>query len=666
MNRSDSECERKIGFNSIEISKQECLGTGSYGAVYKAQCDDLICAAKVIHSTLVDLKETVQISQDKSHRLPLRRFEQECMFLSRIVHPNIIQYLGVCRDPMNNLPVLLMELMNQSLTNFLEDSEVISFRTQVNICHDIALALSFLHSNGIIHRDLSSNNILMIGDVRAKVTDFGMAIFEESILNDTGTICPGTPVYMPPEVKTRNPLIRDKMDCFSYGVLTIQILTKEFPKPEDRPYKKGVWDAYEPEIDLRLNHISLVPSDHPLRAIAINCLKYKHENRPTSRELCTRMMKVKNTPFPPPSTVQRDRRATINGTPEPQSCQPDETESLNGTRYDPSMMNRLAGEINQLGEKDEWVVVSTTDSQDFRPTKCTQIQDVSSTTGINWRGQTQRAPRELYMTTACVSMDGTIYFLYGPDRTTVYSFEVTYHKWTKLTESPKERASLAVVNTRLVAVGGKYSNKLYSLVDEKWEEKLPSMYTKRYDAVTASSSSHLIVIGGFSKSNSYLKTVEILNIDDFQWSVVAHVPEPCVGLSSASICARKIYIFSNLNSTVHFCELNTLVDSNSNSANSAWQRAEDLPVSSAASVVIDNKLYAIGGKQPNGRPTTAVYFYNQRLQRNNWYIVSHINTARSQCFASAIKRQMVVVGGVGESDSPIDTVETAIFRRMCY
>ncbi len=69
-----------------------------------------------------------------------------------------------------------MELMDMSLTSFLESPPAIPpFHTQVNICHDIAMALSFLHSHGIIHRDLSSNNILMIGDRRAKVTDFGMA-----------------------------------------------------------------------------------------------------------------------------------------------------------------------------------------------------------------------------------------------------------------------------------------------------------------------------------------------------------------------------------------------------------------------------------------------------------------------------------------------------------
>ena len=107
---------------------------------------------------------------------------------------------------MTCLPVLLMELMDDSLTHFLESStQPIPYHIQINICHDVSLALSFLHSNKIIHRDLSSNNVLLgalSGNILAKVTDFGMARLSDinpQATRFTSTMCPGTDVYMPPE-----------------------------------------------------------------------------------------------------------------------------------------------------------------------------------------------------------------------------------------------------------------------------------------------------------------------------------------------------------------------------------------------------------------------------------------------------------------------------------
>ena len=79
-------------------------------------------------------------------------FNRSVNFLSSMRHPNIILYLGIHQDGDTGLPVLLMELMEDSLTNYLESSsQTIPYPIQVNICYDIALALSFLYSNKILH-----------------------------------------------------------------------------------------------------------------------------------------------------------------------------------------------------------------------------------------------------------------------------------------------------------------------------------------------------------------------------------------------------------------------------------------------------------------------------------------------------------------------------------
>ena len=165
----------QFGYQTVQLIKTQPLGTGSYGAVYKAKCDDLPCAAKILHPTFFQFN-------DPGAMTVMRRFEQECTFLGAVRHPNIVQYLGSYRDPDTQLPVLLMELMDESLTQFLEQSrKSLPYHVQVDLCYDITLALAYLHSNDIIHRDLSSNNVLVIGaGNRAKVTDFGIVVFKPS------------------------------------------------------------------------------------------------------------------------------------------------------------------------------------------------------------------------------------------------------------------------------------------------------------------------------------------------------------------------------------------------------------------------------------------------------------------------------------------------------
>ena len=301
--------ERKIGFKSVQLFKDQTLGIGSYGAVCKAKCDDLLCAAKILHPTLFDPAAQLQVSPEQQHRLPIKRFKQECEFLSTIRHPNIVQYLCMRHDPDTGLPVLLMELMDESLTHFLESSsQPIAYHIQANICHDITLALSFLHSNGIVHKDLSSNNVLLRGNVLAKVTDFGMAKLGDlnpQATRYTFTMCPGTDVYMPPEAVQNEPVYTEKIDCFSFGVIIVQTLTRQFPKPGNRRQKvevnhpglpRGVLEMCLAEVDRRQNHISQVDPNHPLLPIALDCLKDEDIERPSAQQLCERVASLKERP----------------------------------------------------------------------------------------------------------------------------------------------------------------------------------------------------------------------------------------------------------------------------------------------------------------------------------------------------------------------------------
>ena len=290
-------------YQRVELLKTEELGVGSYGAVCKAMCDDLPCAAKILHRTLF------QFTAPGSTSI-MKKFEQECRLLSAIKHPHIVQYLGTYHDPESKLPVLLMELMDESLTRFLERShEPLPYYTEVNLCHDIALALSYLHSNGIIHRDLSSNNVLLIAGSRAKVTDFGMVKLYD-VNRSTAhltplTQCPGTTVYMSPEALGEPPVYTDKLDSFSLGVLGVQIMTRQFPDPGNRfkimeindpRIPSGTVQVSVPEIERRQSHIDLIDPAHPLLPVALDCLKDRDRERPSCHELCGCMSTLKASP----------------------------------------------------------------------------------------------------------------------------------------------------------------------------------------------------------------------------------------------------------------------------------------------------------------------------------------------------------------------------------
>ena len=286
-------------YRSFHINKSQPLGYGSYGAVYKAKCDQLTCAAKVLHPTIISLDPL-----DPGVGKIMQRFEQECAFLESIRHPNIVQYLGMTTDPESRLPVLLMELLDESLTKMLEHSPTaLPYFVEVDICHDIVLAVAYLHSNDIIHRDLSGNNVLIIAKRRAKVTDFGMSRISSAAPTMTPmTMCPGTLAYMPPEALREPPAYTMKLDCFSEGVILIQVCTRLWPEPG--PRTKIVVDPRSPtgimempvlEPERRQNHIAKIDRNHGLLPIAMDCLRYRENDRPSSEELCERLAGLKET-----------------------------------------------------------------------------------------------------------------------------------------------------------------------------------------------------------------------------------------------------------------------------------------------------------------------------------------------------------------------------------
>ena len=624
-----------VSFKSIQLLRDETLGIGSYGKVCRAKCDNLPCAAKIIHETLFDPTAEQQMPRGHEHRLPIRRFEQECQFLNTIRHPNVVQYLGMYTDRDTGLPVLLMELMDDNLTHFLEAAtQQIPYHIQVNICHDIAMALTFLHANGIVHRDLSSNNVLLISNVRAKVTDFGMAKLRSDINPQashlTFTMCPGTKVYMPPEAIQDQPVYDEKIDCFSFGVIVIQILTRQFPNPVDRmqrvevnhpDYLTRTMMECIPEIERRQNHISLVDPNHTLLPISLDCLKDKDVDRPSAQQLCDRVAALKEQCQYTDSAraverkerdlqeqhsklilnLQQLNRETVQSLREQYTgeilTKNHEIQNLIQSR-DEAIQARDR-EIHQLKEQLQQVTSEMNQrDQSMRQTRepsidlGNEMQRISISTRqecthsseirLRWK-MGKPAPDRMHRCCQDAAVGDNMLYFNGSCEKRVYSYNRNSELWSRLPDCSKICCSFAVIDNQLTAIGGmtggQRSNKLYSLKHHaqqlQWVEEFPPMPTKRSSTTSICTITSLIVAGGHS-GWSNLTCVEVMNIETHQWSVAADMPG-VMRRESRVIGGDHLYVGGGGSNSVYSCSLSDLLQSCQSVSRTAQRRSSDTP-----------------------------------------------------------------------------------------
>ena len=626
-------------------------------------CDDLPCAAKILHPTLFE-------TNDPGARRIIEQFEQECNFLSGIRHPHIVQYLGLARDPETRLPVLLIELMDDSLTQFLERSkEPLPYHTQVDLCHDITLALAYLHSNGIIHRDLSSNNVLLIAGSRAKVTDFGLAkVFDMSRTTMTPqTMCPGTLAYMSPEAFDDPPVYTRKLDSFSFGVLDIQIITRQFPDPGPRVKKikdpsdpKCRLHEVVPETERRKSHIDLIDPTHPLLPIAIDCLSYNEEDRPSAQDLCHHLAALKEAPPYSDSVQQAQERS-----------RPAENTPADRERHIRELQQEKVNCNEQIRDLQRQLQISKGQIQE-KDAEIHELQKKQAGKLFTWR-TCEGAPCKMKRgsATVCGSM---AYF--GPAGShQVFSYNSDTEEWSTLPECPRTDFTLTVVNDLVTAMGGSkffVSNTLFSLMEDggrrKWVEHFPRMPTKRTLAAVVCSGKALVVAGGQGEWRTNLTTVEVMNTDTLKWSSASSLPHGLFD-ASATVCGDRVYLVGGCGQdghsakTVLTCSLDTLLQMVRTKNQLVWFTLANTPMIRSTCVTLNGKLLAVGGavcqyphfSGPRLTYSNSIYLYNPVT--NFWEIASHFTTARHSCLVAVLPGNKLMVVGGWNSTAFLDKVE---------
>ena len=469
----------------------------------------------------------------------------------------------------------------------------------------IALALAYLHSNGIVHRDLSSNNVLLIGPGnRAKVTDFGMSKLADANPRMTPmTMCPGTLAYMPPEALKDPPVYTDKLDSFSFGVLDIQILTRQFPNPspqckimeiDDPRFPTGQVKVPIPETERHQPHIDQVDPAHSLLPVALDCLKDREKERPSAKELCHRLAALKDTPQYGESVRQRQRVTTDGECVQIRELQ---AEAQERERQLQEKDHTIANKERQLQEKDRTIAANeghirqlnqqleaneqaaadlqkkhlesekkirdleqrlVAKDQQIRelqqqthdqPTAKLQVRGQSARKGplcLQWR-KCGRAPGTMSKP-SCVVDGNMAYFnnydsndVYSND---VYSYDSEKHKWSSLPQSPRSYCSLAIVSGLLTAIGGQIG--WTGLVtNQLFSFTGKGKWVERFPPMstkrygTAAVCSRKSLVVAGGSGRDH-KPLHIVEVT-LQWSTASSLPF-ALTFASATICQDRIYL----------------------------------------------------------------------------------------------------------------------------
>ncbi len=212
---------------SLKLGRYEVvreLGKGAMGIVYLAK-DPLIgrlVALKTIRPAAhADDDETKEFQQ---------RFVREAQAAGILNHPAIVTVHDIGQDEASGVSFIAMEYVEgQNLKEVLAQGRPLTFDDIGEIIAQIADALDFAHSKGIVHRDVKPANIILIEGNRSKIMDFGIAKIASGAANLTSTgQFLGTPNYMAPE-QIKGAPVDGRTDIFSLGICLYECLTRRKP-----------------------------------------------------------------------------------------------------------------------------------------------------------------------------------------------------------------------------------------------------------------------------------------------------------------------------------------------------------------------------------------------------------------------------------------------------
>ena len=197
---------------------EELVGTGGMSSVFRAT-DRLLerqVALKILHPSFATDDETIE------------RFRREARAVAQLSHPNIVTVIDRGEDGGRQF-IVFEHVAGENLKHLLDRTGALPVRRALELAIEVGIGLAYAHEQGIVHRDVKPQNVLLNGDGKPKVTDFGIArsLDVEAGMTQTGTVL-GTSSYIAPEQAGGRP-VDALTDVYSLGVVVFELLTGDVP-----------------------------------------------------------------------------------------------------------------------------------------------------------------------------------------------------------------------------------------------------------------------------------------------------------------------------------------------------------------------------------------------------------------------------------------------------
>ena len=271
------------------FSKENLIGIGGFGEVYKGNLDD---------GTLAAIKKA-----KNGNALGMDQVLNEVCILCQVNHRSLVRLLGCCLDL--DQPVLVYEYVSNGTLfehlhgRFSNEYGTLTWHRRLLIAKQTAQGLSYLHFSAvppIFHRDIKSSNILLDENLNAKVSDFGLSRLIDPEATHISTCAQGTLGYLDPDYY-QNYQLTDKSDVYSFGVVLLELLTSmkaiDFNREDDvnlaiYASKLSNQDRLLDVVDLGLktqaNELELETMT-AFGLLAVACVEEQRKNRPSMRQV---------------------------------------------------------------------------------------------------------------------------------------------------------------------------------------------------------------------------------------------------------------------------------------------------------------------------------------------------------------------------------------------